>query len=387
MATGQVITNDLVRKKWMREGLIQAASKSFWAPYSGTTKDSIVYQTNNSAAADGHTVVFDFDGNLSGKPVTGTTPAYGTGETKRKFSDKITVERFRYAVGNGDKFDGKNIGDLSITEHSDSRTKLADLWVRAKDQMIFDVAQQGASHIIDVGTTFNFDTFLDIENIIKTGAGYTTGAKRRPLDPFMTQDGNPIWLMAVDSATKTALLKSTGAQSMLQTADVRGNNNRLISGVIGKVGNFLVVEAGTFFGDTTGVTATTSTTLLDGSGRAQPALTGVEIAGLRQRIVDVSTNKIYWSGMTPPTLATGDKTISRSVILGAGAVQLAFGKMPDYKFQESTDFGITSESALEVWCAAKKTTLVLENSDYNEAKVAGIDFGAVAVDFTVKVEA
>jgi len=70
MSTAVVaLDSDLVRKKWMREGLVQAASKSFWNTYSGSTKDSIVFQANNLNASDGHTVVFDFDGNLSGKAI------------------------------------------------------------------------------------------------------------------------------------------------------------------------------------------------------------------------------------------------------------------------------------------------------------------------------
>ena len=48
MATGQVrLGSDLERKKWMREGLVQSASKSFWSPLTGTTADSVVYQAKN----------------------------------------------------------------------------------------------------------------------------------------------------------------------------------------------------------------------------------------------------------------------------------------------------------------------------------------------------
>ena len=59
------------------------------------------------------------------------------------------------------------------------------------------------------------------------------------------------------------------------------------------------------------------------------------------------------------------------------------GKMPDYKFQESQDFGIKSESALEVWMETRKTKLKAENKDYKQAKVADIDHGVVTVDVKV----
>lgn len=372
--TGKVAYgSDLIRKKWMREGLIQASAKSFWSAYKGTTKDSIIMQANTDTADSGHTVVFDMDGNLSGRPVKGNATAKGTGEQKKKFSDKVVVEDYRYVVDNGTKFDGKEIGDLSINEHVDSRTKLNDLWVRSSDQAYFDLGQQGAEFGIDLGTTFTFDQFLDIERVVKDGTGFTTTpggiTTRMPLQPFMTADGRPIWLMVVDVAMKNMLLKSTGAQQMFREADIRGNDNRLFKGVLGKVGNFVIVEAGSFFGTTTG-------TILEGGYYAYNN-TGVEIQGMRK--YDVDTSK--WSGETGYNGA--DTLKSRGLILGAGAFQLGMGKMPDYKY-EATDFEKFSESAMEIWCGAKNTKLYAENSDYSKAKVAGYNFGSIFLDVQVQ---
>ena len=374
MGTGKVAYgSDLIRKKWMREGLIQASAKSFWAAYKGTTKDSIIMQANLETADSGHTVVFDMDGNLSGRPVKGNTTAKGTGEQKKKFSDKVVVEDYRYVVDNGTKFDGKEIGDLSINEHADSRSKLADLWIRSSDQAYFDLGQQGAEFGIDLGTTFTFDQFLDIERVVKDGTGFTTTPSgittRMPLQPFMTADGRPIWLMVVDVAMKNMLLKSTGAQQMFREADIRGNENRLFKGVLGKVGNFVIVEASSFFGTTTGP-------ILE-NGYYAYNNTGVEIAGMRK--YDVDTSK--WSGETGFDQANTLK--SRGLILGAGAFQLGMGKMPDYKY-EATDFEKFSESALEVWCGAKNTKLFAENSDYSKAKVAGYNYGSIFIDVQVQ---
>ena len=374
MGTGKVAYgSDLIRKKWMREGLIQASAKSFWSAYKGTTKDSIIMQANLETADSGHTVVFDMDGNLSGRPVKGNTTAKGTGEQKKKFSDKVVVEDYRYVVDNGTKFDGKEIGDLSINEHMDSRSKLADLWVRSSDQAYYDLGQQGAEFGIDLGTTFTFDQFLDIERVVKDGTGFTTTpsgiTSRMPLTPFMTADGRPIWLMVVDVAMKNMLLKSTGAQQMFREADIRGNENRLFKGVLGKVGNFVIVEGGSFFGTTTGP-------ILE-NGYYAYNNTGVEIAGMRK--YDVDTSK--WSGETGFNQANTLK--SRGLILGAGAFQLGMGKMPDYKY-EATDFEKFSESAMEVWCGAKNTKLFAENSDYNKAKVAGYNFGSIFLDVQVQ---
>lgn len=368
MGTATVaLGSDLERKKWLREGLVQRASTSFWGPYTGTSSNAIVYQVNNESASDGHTVVFDYSGKISGKAVKGKDTAYGKGEIKRKFSDKITVDRYRIPVDNGDRFDGVNIGDLTINEHSDSRSKLADLFIRWKDQMIFDALQGGTtgipSHTIDTGTlgTFSYNDLLDIETIVKTGKGYTTGSRRAPLEPFKLDNGQSVWLVVLDSAMAASLKKDADYRSIMTSGDIRGNNNRMISGVIGRIGNLIIVEAPDFFGYSAG----SGTFGLDDSE--------VEIAGLRQYD---DTGK--WSGQDGFADATAN---SRGLILGQGACQMAFGKMPDYKFQTSEDFGITSQSAVEFWTNAKRTNLKLEGgSVYKQAKTTGIDFGVIALD-------
>ena len=380
MSTGMVkIGSDLQRRKWMREGLIQKASTSFWNAYTGTSKDALVFQANNENSAEGHTVVFDFDGNLSGKAIKGKDTAFGKGEQKKKFSDKVTVERYRLVADNGDKFDGVNIGDLSINEHSDSRSKLGDLFVRWKDQALFDAGQglletnddgvQAATHTIDLGTTFTYNQLLDIERTLKTSQGYTTGSVRRPLNPFRTTSGSdgeqPLWIMFIDSAMANVLRKDTaGWQTIMRTGDVRGQRNRTISGVLGRVGALLIVEAPQFFGYTVGS---------NGAGFGLND-SEVEISGLRQ--FDVTNSA--WTGQTGFDYASTLK--SRALIMGAGAMQIAMGKQPDYRWKPSQDFDIKSESALEVWTEVRKTKLKAENAKYKSAKVSDIDYGVVAVD-------
>lgn len=372
--TGVVNYNSpLIRQKWMAEGLVGTAPKSFWAPYIGKTSNSIIMQKNDiTADKAGKTVVFDFDGYLVSGPVKGKTTAFGKGEEKRKFSDSLTIERYRFPVDNGDAFDGIEIGDLSITQHADSRSKLADKWVKFKDQAIFDSAQQQVTHIIQ-SSTFGFDDFLDIENIIKTGNGYTIGGRRMPLQPFYTTDMKPIWLMVIDSSLKTKLLKSSGAQSVFKDADISGNENRLFKGVIGKIGNFVVVEADTFFGVQSGAIITDLYAAMDNIAELQGA-------GLRQYVDDgtVTFKPKKWSGDAGYFTETG-AIYSRGLILGAGAMQQAFGRMPDYKYQESEDFGIKSESMLEVWCNTRTTSMTVENLDYDTG-IGGISNGSIAFD-------
>lgn len=377
MATNVVpLNSDLKRKQWMREGLIQATSKSFWSAYTGMTKDNVVFQTNNQDASSGHTVVFDFDGNLSGSAIKGKNTAYGNGEQKKKFSDKITVERYRLVVDNGDKFDAVNVGNLATAEHGDSRSKLADLFIRFKDQAIFDTLQGfkdgvAPTHTVQIdasSTALAYSNLVDIEKSLRTGTGFKTGTfgsstnapSRAPLAPYRLSDGRSIWVMAIDPYTAANIKSNTatgGIMTLAQHADLRGSDNRVFRGVLGQIGQLVIVEAEAFFGYT-------SSNGLEGSE--------IEIAGMRQW----DANNSKWSGESGYSAATH----SRNLILGSSAVMAAFGKMPDYKFQESTDFGIKSESAVEFWMDTKKTKLTAENGEYKMAKFGGMDYGVIPVD-------
>lgn len=367
------IGSDLERKRWVLKGLLQKRSLSFWDGLTGGSDDAVVHQENNTNAKDGHTVVFDHDGNLSGKPIKGKETAFGKGEEKRKLSDKISVFRYRLPVNNGDKFDGVEIGDLNITQHQDSISKLADLFVRVKDQFLFDAAQgllagQTPSHIIDLGSTFGYNQLLDIEKVVKTSVGYTTGGTRRPLKPYRLANGKAAWFFIVDAFMKLELQKDSNYQALVFNADVRGEDNRAIKGIIGKIGQLYIVEADQFFGSTASIASTFE---IEDSG--------VEVTGLRQK-----DGASLWTGQ--PGFSVAGDLFSRGLLMGAGALQIAFGMHPDYKFQESTDFGITSESALEVWTNAQKTNLVMEKSEleYEKAKVSNLDYGVVAVDVQVQ---
>jgi len=374
--TGKVdIGSPLIRKAWMAEGLIQKAGVSFWSPYKGKTFDSIIMTKNDISAKTGHTVTFDFDGNLSGKPVKGNKTAKGTGEQKKKFSDTLTVSDYRYVVDNGTDFDGVEIGDLSINSHSDSRDKLGDLWVRSEDQAYFDLGQQGAEFgLTFAAADFDLGALSTIEAAVKTGQGYTTSAlasgRRNPLKPFKLANGEKVWLFIIDVAMKNAFLNTAGAGTALMQADVRGNDNRLISGVIGKIGSFLIIEGPSFFGDTDGENAA-----IRNGEYYEYENTGVEIAGLRQK-----DSSGYYTGTT--SFDDTDVTTSRGLVLGAGAFQKANGLMPDYKY-EGTDFDKFSESCLETWCAAKPTKLEVENADYVDGQVGGYNYGIAFVDITL----
>ncbi len=375
-ATGVVqINSELIRKGWMLEGMIQEKTKSWWAPLTGMSKDNIVYQVTDFGASNGHTVVFDYDGNLAGEGFEDKEQAYGKGEAKKKFSDKLIVKRIRYATDNGDEYDAVNIGDLELSMHQDARDRLSDLWSRNKDQWLYDAAQ-GRLNSIDnshafrpndaatigdlvLADTLTYDYLWDLEEGMKIGEGFQTGDKRRPLKAYRTADGEAIWLFAIDPTMKRQLIQDGDMKTVMASADVRGSDNLLIKGQLGKIGSLLIVEAPRFFGS---------------SSARTPGKTATEISGLRLK----DSNGFYYGEVGYG--ASGAVIASRGLLLGAGALQLGIGKMPEYRWQSSQDFGIDSESAVISWVGIQKTKLVAEDVDYIDAKVAGLDFGVIAVD-------
>ena len=393
MATAKVrLGSPLERRGWFKDGLLDAASVSFWQPYTGDSSASIVYQRTDKTCGTGHTIVFDYKGKLTGKGYRGDDYTYGTGEVKRKFSDKLTVEQFYHTVDNGSAFDGCNIDDLNLTQHSDSRTALADLLIRHKDQAIFDTLQgviNPPTHIYPLGTTFEYNDFLYIENVIKKGTDLVkstpTGVistekagRRSPLPAMRTEGGNRLHLAVVDTYMAAKIKADPKYQTIIINADLRGNNNRALDLVIGRIGQTIYVEAPAFFGTTVGEGAFEIISDSD-----------IEYAGLRMYATDAS-GAIYWEGQEKfyeieDRLAVnegneGEKIYSRGLLLGAGACQSGFGLMPDYTLSDPTGHELTTESMVKYWYNAKKTRLILESGSKYVGAVDDIDYGVIALD-------
>ena len=364
-------SSDLVRKSWVMENLAEKQSVSFWQPYKGKDFTSIIKVQDDISKTEGHEVVFEWDGKLTGKAREGNEQAQGTGEKKIKFSDKIRVMDYRYPVDNGTKFNGVNIGDLTINQHQDSIKQLVDLYIRSEDQAYFDLGQQAKkSFDINLDNDFTFDGYLDVEEAIKTGYGYTTtpaGIETRlPMDKFRFDNGEELYVWMMDVKFKNMLLRNKEARDLFAQCDVRGNDNRILRGKLGKIGNFLIVEAPTFMGSTT-----KGKPIVDSKGYYKYNNTGVHTQGLRYYD---STNQ-KWTGEEGFNFK--EQLVGNSLILGAGAFQKANGMMPDYKLA-STDFDKFSESCLEFWASAKATEMYAENWDYDDdGKVAGYNLGIV----------
>jgi len=373
--TGVVTYNSVLkRRQWMLEGLIQKSATSWWAGMKGSTKDSIVFVTTDASKGSGHEVAFQFGGNVSGEAKLDKERLRGNEEQKKQFSDKIRVRRIRHGLDNGDEFDAIDIGNQALSTHENSRSLLADWYVRQSDQWLFDAAQgrlnsETLTHIVrpnnraTIGDltstdTFGYEFLVKLEKIIKSSKGYTTGGKRRRLEPFTFEGGVRKYLLVIDAKQAEDLALDTRLQEILQTGDIRGNDNRLIRGYMGTFRSFVIVEGDDFMG-------VSSSRVI---GKSE-----VEVPGLRQ----VHENGSF-SGETG--FDSAGVVASRALVLGAGALQQAFGRQPDYKYQSSDDYEITSGSALELWTNVQSTIFKAENGEYKDAKVSGFQYGIVAVD-------
>lgn len=386
------MNSPLERQGWMREGIIQKQSVSLWSPFMGNTSDSIIQVATTSTAGTGHTVVFDYDGALEVRVTKGMKSQFGKGVEKKKFSDKIVVDRYTFSVKNPNDFQGVDIGDLTISEHSHSRGLLADGYIRMKDQFITDTAQgcmvgQEPTHIFYLGTNFGVNSLADIEDALKTGEGFNKPSADGsvttdpaddilPFTPFKMQDGRPIFLFVVDSYMARKLKQDNDYKSIMMNADVRGNENRLIKSVIGQLGLLLIIEFPNFFGAT------------DKQGQIESREdTLITTAGLRQYTVkdgdvDANTELSAWSGQAQFRKDKKDdatSVISRGLLLGAGAVKVGNGKSPDYLFDDE-DFGRESESACEFWTEVEKTLLQLEGGEDYTTGITDIDYAVIPVD-------
>ena len=365
----------LKRRQWMLEGLVQKAATSWWAGLKGGSKDAVVFVTTDASKGAGHEVVFQFGGNVSGAAKVDKERLRGNEEQKKQFSDKIRVRRIRHGLDNGDEFDAIDMGNQPLSTHENSRGLLADWYVRQSDQWLFDAAQgrlnnESLTHIVrpngratigalTTADTFGYEFLVKLEKIIKSSKGYTTGGTRRRLEPFTFEGGMRKYLLVIDAKQAEDLALDAKFQQIISEGDVRGNDNRLIKGVIGTFRSFVIVEGDDFQGSSESKTI----------GKSE-----VEVSGLRQINEDGT-----FSGETGFDTA-GKKVASRAIVLGAGALQQAFGRQPDYKYKSSDDYDITSGSAIEMWTNVQATILKAENGEYKQAKVSGFQYGIVAVD-------
>lgn len=382
----------LIRQDWVKNRLGELKQNQFFAPYSSNSETSVVYNAKSEGAGKGHTVTFQTSGALEGNWVGGDTTLQGTGEQQLLFEDSITVKEYRTAVDLGTYYNAQEVDNLESNMHSYAIGKLGDLWNKAKDQMIFDVLQRGTTDRLCF-SSFGFNTLYEVSHTINTGYGYvdmkdksTKRPQRLPLTPinlafYGSQQTEPKYILFIDSAVETAFFTDMTTQNILAQASVRGEDNMLLSGVIGQMGNILVVRAPSFFG------ASKSNYFDENSGYANPLGTKLVYAGLRQYYGDdASFTPNSWTGTSEfatDRAGATKKLFSRCVLVGASAVQFGTGRAPFYTL-ERFDHDHKAESGLSVVTNAKTT--ILNSSNQNSDYSVGItrnSFGAIAIDVQI----
>ena len=372
------LNSELRRKGWLLEGLLQAKAVSLFSGLRGTSSDAVIFVKTDLSKSAGHEVVFQFDGKVTGAAKRGKERLRGNEEQKKLFSDKIRVERLRHGLDNGDDFDAIEVNNLATAQHGNSRSLLANWYIEQRDQAVIDAGQgflnnealthwirpnnRATSGAITSADVITYDFILDTEQAIKDGMGFTADSKsqtRSPLEPVALANGQKQFIWFIDSMQAKQLRQDTDLKSILTGGDVRGADNALIKGVLGSIGIFTFVELPTYMGSV-----------------VDRGMYGTEVEMVGMRRYNAATSK--YSGEEGSTDA-GIVTM-RSFIAGKKAFQEAFGKMPDYKFKSSEDYDIDTGSAIELWAKTQKCILAAENGDYNEAIVAGYNFGIVGVE-------
>jgi len=373
--TGAVVDfNDpLQRQKWVVSGLIQSGSRSRYDGLIGSTPASPIFKAAQLGTGQGNSVVFDYDGNIAVRAIKGKNKARGTGERSKKFNSQLGIERYRFVHYVEDVLDASSIADLSLAQLGRARRELSDSYTRWKDQQFIDVLQglhynssqpdPTPTHTIDL-TSFDVGELEDIELTLKTGTGFSTGGIRRPIEPFYMENGEEVWILEVDSYAISKLKKSPNYRTLIIGADVRGNNNRAIKGVVGKLGHLLIKEAPTFMGEVL----------------SQDSLWGAD-----EVIVEMSGYHLYdktndkWTGQEG--FDYGAELYSRGAIYGANSIHYASGLPADFKYKPSEDFDIDGELALITYNEFQRVRLKNSSGgDYRMAKVANMDANIVNVN-------
>ena len=390
----------LNRQEWAATVLLAAQSESYFNPFMNTgTKNmnSLVYR-NGSVTGD--TVNFPAVGSLTGRFTKGDADLRGKGERKRTFSSKLYVSRYRKTATTDTAFDRHTAGLETELNFAGVQRDVTNLFRKWYDQAIIDclqgvagrtISEDGdgrATNVIRVPSSdgFDYNKLNEIERIVSEGDGFTFGPSRAALEPFDSKGMEGKWLFIIDSYTLQVLKNSAGFQRVIQQADTRGMDNRLISRTIGDIGALRIMTMPRYRGEVSDNDDPIAPNAFDANGAQNSSgLSSIgredfelEVCGLRQ--YDANNR---WTGQ--PSFSKSGDLWSRNLLVAPNAVQVGISSLPFMIEDRSSTINGISEVGIETWMGFQKTKFDPETrGDYKDAKFTNLDLGVIAVDVQVK---
>ena len=398
----------LIRENWAPEVLLAANQESVFSPYLGEVgaNTAVTNASNMIGGGNGHDVVFQGMGAFTGRFFERDEDASGKGQKQRLFSTKCRAHWFRTVVELYNKYDRMSIGSEAALSIPAMRRQLTASYVAWHDQDLFDAAQGFGTRTLSpsaenratngkrfVGETvdskwqpkFGFDELQEIENIAATGRGFDWGERRIPM-PSMRMNGmNSMWVLMIDPDVHRILKTDSGFQNIVKDADVRGMANKLLTPMLGTVGQVMIVKMPTAFGTVVNNTPVGYRAFTDTSGTVDSN----NPQGMARRFIEVQSagmrqydENSRWTGQEG--FETSSQRWSRCVLLGPNALQVAFSALPFLTIDTTHTNGI-EELALHVFKGTQKAKYDAEaQGDYDDGKAAGIDWGIQCFDVRVK---
>ena len=388
----------LQRRQWASQVLVGAQQRSVFGPFSGDANAATMINRASGMGAgnNGHLVHYPGLGTLTGRYFEGNEDASGKGEKLRLFSSTLKAQWFRSVTELYNKYDRVEVGEDTSLGMAGMRRKLTDQFTAWNDQYLFDVVQGVANRTMSpsgegrathgkrfafsgASAKFGFNELQEVENIASEGAGFDWGGSRVPLPGMRMAGMNSMWLLFVDPKVHEILKTDAGFQNIVKDADVRGMQNKLLSPVLGTLGQIMIVKMPRAKGTlTTNSQVGYQSHKSDGSAGDNPGgfarrHVSVEACGMRQY-----NGENRWTGQ--PGFSGNTERWSRCVLLGANALQVGFSMLPTIEL-ESNNTNNVDELSLHVFMGAQKSKWDAEaEGDYDDAKSAGLDYGAIAID-------
>ena len=318
----------------------------------------------------------------------------GKGEKPITYHLSFDINRVVFVQQSVSRMEAADTGTQAYASVNDLMERLADRYMKWMDQAKTDMLQGGMkddplSHVIDFEDQFGYNELLALEEYLQTGqkpqVRNSSGVARAltfsdpfvdriPPSPFMVVNNKPYWLLVIDTKTRHKLLQSVPLQNILREGDVRGNGNRLLTGVIGTIGCLMIKEMPYAIG---------------GKIRSnlnwwdQGDIEEVQIPGLRE--LDVNSEAETTAGRIPkwtgqPGFKAGGAKTSMCLLLGGGCVFYATAASPRYE-TNSQQFRETWEAAFLTYLEWQRLTLDVTTVDRHRA-YAGYHKGITGIKVT-----